>query len=449
MLMILIGWGLFNFAKHCIYIPAKANSLYKQGYALIEQNEFPQSKVKFDSAVRYRLSKNWFFKYARAYREKKQYQRSAQMYTNILRCFNNDKTAGLEYAQMELDDLANYERAEEILRREVLDYHVNDPDGILMLGDVFLEWGTEKDASKFDLAQEQYSSLLQLYKPNNLFSDGLIIKEFIPLVVGIISSEIIRSIVLAQENKITSVITFIAFLVVDLILMTNIYSIKTFYGFMDLIGLVLLPSLMSNILYHNVSKEYGLFPNIALKAIVSLYMYIIPFVPSTPEPLISLVGLIFPLLMLGLINMLYQKKPKVALEKTSKLAPVILGIVIVFSSMFGLLVSNQFHYGALVIATDSMTGEINKGDFVVFEKIEPQDTIEVGNIVVFEKNDSYIVHRIVEIEKVNNQIQYYTKGDANQNNDEGFITKSDIVGVTKFKISYLGYPTLWLRDIFE
>ena len=287
------------------------------------------------------------------------------------------------------------------------------------------------------------------YKPNNLFSDGLIIKEFIPLIVGIISSEIIRSIVLAQENKITSVITFIAFLVVDLILMTNIYSIKTFYGFMDLIGLVLLPSLMSNILYHNVSKEYGLFPNIALKAIVSLYMYIIPFVPSTPEPLISLVGLIFPLLMLGLINMLYQKKPKVALEKTSKLAPVILGIVIVFSSMFGLLVSNQFHYGALVIATDSMTGEINKGDFVVFEKIEPQDTIEVGNIVVFEKNDSYIVHRIVEIEKVNNQIQYYTKGDANQNNDEGFITKSDIVGVTKFKISYLGYPTLWLRDIFE
>ena len=169
MLMILIGWGLFNFTKHCIYIPAKANSLYKQGYALIEQNEFPQSKVKFDSAVRYRLSKNWFFKYARAYREKKQYQRSAQMYTNILRCFNNDKTAGLEYAQMELDDLANYERAEEILRREVLDYHVNDPDGILMLGDVFLEWGTEKDASKFDLAQEQYSSLLQLYKPNNLY----------------------------------------------------------------------------------------------------------------------------------------------------------------------------------------------------------------------------------------------------------------------------------------
>ena len=169
MLMILIGWGLFNFTKHCIYIPAKANSLYKQGYALIEQNEFPQSKVKFDSAVRYRLSKNWFFKYARAYREKKQYQRSAQMYTNILRCFNNDKTAGLEYAQMELDDLANYERAEEILRREVLDYHVNDPDGILMLGDVFLEWGTEKDSSKFDLAQEQYSSLLQLYKPNDLY----------------------------------------------------------------------------------------------------------------------------------------------------------------------------------------------------------------------------------------------------------------------------------------
>ena len=172
-LLLLAGWGLFKFTKNCIVIPAQASSLYKQGYALLEADEYVQSQIKFDEAASKQLRKKWFFRYARGYRAHKQYLRAADIYGKILIYFNHDKTAGLEYAQMELDDLANYERAEEITRREVLDYHINDPDGILMLGDVFLEWGTEKDPSKLDLAKEQYMLLLQLYKPNDLYNSRL------------------------------------------------------------------------------------------------------------------------------------------------------------------------------------------------------------------------------------------------------------------------------------
>ncbi|MCR5253776.1 MAG: hypothetical protein K6C98_08700 [Treponema sp.] len=167
--MILVGIGLFNFGKNCIYKPLKANSLYKQGYALLKAEEYPQSEIKFDEAVKYRLSRGWFFNYARGYREHKQYQRAEKMYQNILMCFRHDKEAGLEYADMELNDLVNYERAEEIVRREVLDYHINDADGILELGDIYLEWGTEKDPEKLELAREQYASLMQLYKPNSIY----------------------------------------------------------------------------------------------------------------------------------------------------------------------------------------------------------------------------------------------------------------------------------------
>ena len=172
-LLLLVSWGLFNFTKNCIYIPAKANKLYKQGYALLQADEYVQSQIKFDEAAGYQLKKKWFFNFARGYREHKQYQRAADIYGKILIYFNHDKTAGLEYAGMELYDLANYERAEEITRREILDYHVNDADGILMLGDVFLEWGTEKDPSKLDLAKEQYMTLIQLYKENDLYNSRL------------------------------------------------------------------------------------------------------------------------------------------------------------------------------------------------------------------------------------------------------------------------------------
>lgn len=167
--LLLVGIGLFNFGKNCIWKPLMASKLYKQGYALLQAEEYPQSEIKFDEAVKYRLNRNWFFNYARGYRQHKQFQRAEKMYQNILMCFRHDKEAGLEYADMELEDMVNYEKAEEIVRREVLDYHINDPDGILKLGDVYLEWGTEKDPAKLELAREQYASLIQLYKPNNLY----------------------------------------------------------------------------------------------------------------------------------------------------------------------------------------------------------------------------------------------------------------------------------------
>lgn len=169
--LFLVSLGLFQFSKNCIYRPLKANGLYKQGYALLEADEYPQSEMKFEQAVKYRISKKWFFNYARGYRKHKQYQRAASMYDRILSYFKHDKTAGLEYADMELNDMANYERAEEIVRREVLDYHINDADGILKLGDIFLEWGTEKDPEKLESAREQYANLLQLYGKDKKRSD--------------------------------------------------------------------------------------------------------------------------------------------------------------------------------------------------------------------------------------------------------------------------------------
>ena len=167
--VLLVGWGIFNFSKNCIYKPLKANKLYKQGYALLQADEYPQSEMRFEEAVSYRISKKWFFNYARGYREHKQYQRAGAMYQRILNYFKHNKAAGLEYADMELNDLANYEKAEEIVRRQVLDYHINDADGILKLGDIFLEWGTEKDPAKLENAREQYATLIQLYKANDLY----------------------------------------------------------------------------------------------------------------------------------------------------------------------------------------------------------------------------------------------------------------------------------------
>ena len=136
---------------------------------MLESENFPQSETKFSEATKYQLIKKWFFKYAHGYKDHKQFIRAEQMYKNILYCFNFDKTAGLEYAEMESKDLANYEKAEEILLRDVLDHHINDADGILMLGDNYLDWADEKNPEKYDEALKRYAELVQLYGPTDKY----------------------------------------------------------------------------------------------------------------------------------------------------------------------------------------------------------------------------------------------------------------------------------------
>ena len=113
-----------------------------------------------------------------------------------------------------------------------------------------------------------------------------------------------------------------------------------------------------------------------------------------------------------------------------------------------MLVSCQFRYGILVIGSESMTGAINKGDAVVFEQYKNQK-LEEEQVVIFKKDDILVVHRIIRIKNVNGKYHYFTKGDANKKEDESYITDEDIVGVTKFRIQYIGYPSLWVRDIFS
>lgn len=147
--------------------PLWAEKLYKEGYALLESDNYPQSEMVFDEALTHKPKKKWFYKYAQGYRAHRQYDRAEKFYKAILQRFNHDKQAGLEYADMQLSDLGDYARAEEILKREVLDYHVNDPDGILALGDTYLEWATEENPAKFQDAFDQYSFAMQLYGAKN------------------------------------------------------------------------------------------------------------------------------------------------------------------------------------------------------------------------------------------------------------------------------------------
>ena len=217
---------------------------------------------------------------------------------------------------------------------------------------------------------------------------------------------------------------------------------------MDLVGLTLFPAITANVYYHYVSKRYGALPNIIFRLITTLYIYFMPVLARMPDSLTACIKLIFPILLLALVAALFEKGKKRVVRKSKSIGVIATALTIAFVLSVSMLVSCQFRFGALVIATDSMTGEINKGDMILYERYEDQ-TIDEGQVIIFLQDESKIVHRVVKIENIGGETRYYTKGDANEDLDSGYRTASDIFGLTDVKLAYIGYPTLWLREIIK
>ena len=275
-----------------------------------------------------------------------------------------------------------------------------------------------------------------------------IFKYLIPTIAIIITTEIVRSIMRAQESKVADILSYLSCVVAEVLIHYSIAEVSNFRKFMDIVGIVFLPALLNNLLFHYLSKRYGIVPNIVYRLITTLYVYVIPYKSRIPDSLFAFVSLLLPLAIYLFIDYLYEKKKKYALKKYSKLSVALTIVVVILMSSLIMLVSNVFHFGAYVIATESMTGELNKGDIAIYEKYDDQIIVE-GQVVVFNKDGRNVIHRVVEVEKINGQNRYYTKGDVNDDLDTGYITDSNIKGLVDFKVPYLGYPTIWLRKIIS
>ena len=272
--------------------------------------------------------------------------------------------------------------------------------------------------------------------------------HLLPGIIIIVSTELIRYVLLAQNQRAVNVITYVIGVLSEMIILYPIASITTFNRFMSAVGGTLFPAITANALYNHVSKRYGSYPNIVFRLVTTMYIFVLPAYPSTPDSLFAFAKVLVPLFILAFLRMLYEKK-KYFVPRRSKIAVRICAVILTLATtLMMMLISCKFRYRAIVIATESMTGEINKGDSVVYERYDDQ-LITEGQVIVFQKFDKRFVHRVVKIERINNQTIYYTKGDANDALDSGFISETDIEGVVLFKIAYLGYPSIWLHDLFK
>jgi hypothetical protein len=154
--------SVFYLSYRFIYTPAHANSIYKQGYELIPTGSYAQANERFNRAFQLHRQKDWFYRYAEAFRDERQYIYAEEKYDQLLNHFPRDKKGALDYAAMETNYLRNYVKADSIIRHNILEYAIDDREGLLALGDNNLIWG-EIDSSRYEEARGSYARLLEIY----------------------------------------------------------------------------------------------------------------------------------------------------------------------------------------------------------------------------------------------------------------------------------------------
>ena len=272
-------------------------------------------------------------------------------------------------------------------------------------------------------------------------------KYIIPYIVIIISSEMIRKKIVLKEDKISKIIILVIMVMLDVILTTNIYNLNTAKDYFTLVSFVIFASIANNLLFNYIEIQYRNAKAIIIyRIITTVYVYVFPIIPDLYIFLESIIKMVVPYIIYIILENVYSKQKLVVTIETRKKERIISTIVCIITVIIVMLRSCKFKYGVLVIGSGSMTGTINKGDIILYEKYKNTDDIKVGNIIVFYEDDIKVIHRIIDQKLMGEETRYYTKGDANQKQDEGYRETKDIIGQVKARIPYMGWFTLWIND---
>ncbi len=149
----------------------------------------------------------------------------------------------------------------------------------------------------------------------------------------------------------------------------------------------------------------------------------------------------------------------IMLKLLSYLCLVILFFVAIFLIFY--IVTNQVAknkgenplISIYTIVSESMVPTIKVHDVIVDTKVDNPSSLKVGDIITFHSNfidtNGYtITHRIISIDDTSEEIRYYTKGDNNSRQDEGYITFDNITGKVIYIIPKLGKAQVFLSSKF-
>ncbi len=105
-----------------------------------------------------------------------------------------------------------------------------------------------------------------------------------------------------------------------------------------------------------------------------------------------------------------------------------------------------FGISPTAVMTGSMDPEIKAKDLIFLKEVDPDTLKAKEDIICFVKDGEFITHRISRIETVDGEKRFYTKGDANNAEDKGYVIASQIQGKVVGNVAGLGGVIMFLQS---
>lgn len=209
----------------------------------------------------------------------------------------------------------------------------------------------------------------------------------------------------------------------------------------------LLPSIIKNILFSYTAMKSDYMPSILYELTIKIYFLCSPILSKTPWILNSIIDILIPFVLYLFIRyMLYKKDIFKAKSKIVEFNPREIITVVVIVVIAVLFTVGLFPIKPIAVLTGSMTPGIAVGDVVIVKKCSPKQ-ISVGDIIEYQLDGFSIIHRVIEIKEVNNELCFVTKGDNNKAPDSELVKESQVIGKSLCSIKYLGYPAVWIYSL--
>ena len=173
-------------------------------------------------------------------------------------------------------------------------------------------------------------------------------------------SEKIRQLLIIQNFKLTKWFVLAIMVLIDVTVYVDIFTIDTYQEIVDLFAFVILSSVSCNMLYTYVVEKYGIKSVIAYRLVTTLYSYVIPIIPDIHVFIRCVLRIIYPYLIYQILEYTFIVKDAVESRSDKRKTYMFEVIILSIAVAIAMLISCQFKFGALVIATTSMTGTLNK-----------------------------------------------------------------------------------------
>lgn len=214
-------------------------------------------------------------------------------------------------------------------------------------------------------------------------------------------------------------------------------------------GVTFLPAVSENLLASFLALLGGPAASIAYRAMLQAFEWLSPILPNVPWTVTAFLGTLAPAF--GLIVIRNQVLPEmiVGREARPQDAQSSTAWVLVAGIAVTLLWFNTGLFGVrpTLVSGVSMSPALEPGDIVITRDVSPDD-VEIDDIIRFQHGDSYIIHRVVDIEKASGTIYFITKGDAN-NVEDSPVVEGQLEGKVIVIVPKVGWLSIGVRRLIE